>query len=91
VNDIARQAEEGLLPIFQAQHGFKAYTVLESEGEILSFSAWESAANAEAANSVAAEWVAENLADRIDLKEARLGEVLFSSVLGVSTKAGVTA
>ena len=39
---------------------------------------------------MAAEWVAENLADWIDLREARVGEILFSTTLGVSTKAGVT-
>jgi hypothetical protein len=89
-HDIARRAEEGMLPIFQSQPGFKAYSLVESEGEIISFSAWDSAANADEANSVAAEWVAENLADQIDLKEARVGEVLFSTTLGVSTKTGVT-
>jgi hypothetical protein len=78
------------LPIFQSQPGFKAYSVVESEAEIISFSAWDSAANADEANSVAAEWVAENLGDEIDLKEARVGEILFSTTLGVTTKAGVT-
>lgn len=90
VHDIARRAEEGLLPIFKSQPGFKAYSVVDSDGEIISFSAWDSAANADEANSVAADWVAENLADEIDLKEARTGEILFSTTLGVSTKAGVT-
>jgi hypothetical protein len=90
VHDIARRAEEGMLPIFQSQPGFKAYSLAVIDGEIISFSAWDSAANADEANSVAAEWVAENLADRIDLREARVGEILFSTTLGVSTKAGVT-
>jgi len=90
VHDIARRAEEGLLPIFQSRPGFKAYSVIESEGEIISFSAWDSAANADEANSVAAEWVTENFADELDLKEARTGEILFSTTLGVSTKVGVT-
>ena len=89
-HDIARRAEEGMLPIFQSQPGFRAYSLAVIDGEIISFSAWDSAANADEANSVAAEWVAENLADRIDLREARVGEILFSTTLGVSTKAGVT-
>ena len=80
-----------MLPIFRSQPGFKAYSLVESEGEIFSFSAWDSAANADAANSVAAEWIAENIADQIDLKEARVGEILFSTTLGVSTKVGVSA
>lgn len=89
--ELAQRAEEGILPIFQAQPGFKAYTVIASEGEIMSFSAWDSAEQAEAANAAAAGWVAENMADDLDLKESRIGEIMFSTTLGVTTKAGATA
>jgi len=89
--ELARRAEEGLLPIFQSQPGFKAYSIIESDGEIMSFSAWDSAEQAEAANAAAAEWVAENMTGEIDLKETRIGEVLLSTPLGVSTTAGVSA
>lgn len=89
--DLARRAEEGLLPIFQSSPGFRAYLIVESEGEVHSFSAWDSAEQAEAANAAAAGWVAENMADEIELTEKRIGEVLLSTALGVSTKAGVTA
>jgi heme-degrading monooxygenase HmoA len=80
-----------MLPIFQAQPGFKAYSLMVSDGEIISFSAWESAESAEAGNAAAADWVAKNLAGTITLQEARIGEVLFSTTLGVSTKAGAAA
>jgi hypothetical protein len=89
--ELARRAEDGLLPIFQAQPGFKAYSVILSDGEIMSFSAWDSVEQAEAANAVAAGWVAENMTDDIDLKEIRIGEIAFSTTLGVSTKASATA
>jgi len=89
--ELAQRAEDGLLPIFRAQPGFKAYSLIESDGEIFSFSAWDSAEQAEAANAAAAGWVAENMTDDIDLKEARIGEILFSTTLGVSTKAGARA
>jgi len=89
--ELARRAEDGLLPIFQAQPGFKAYSVIVSDGEIMSFSAWDSAEQAEAANAAAAGWVAENMTGEIDLKETRIGEIVFSTALGVSTKAGATA
>lgn len=89
--ELARRAEDGLLPIFQAQPGFKAYSVIQSDGEILSFSAWDSAEQAEAANAAAADWVAENMTDDIDLKETRIGEIVISTALGVTTKAGATA
>jgi len=91
VQELARRAEEGMLPIFQSQPGFKAYSLIESDGEILSFSAWDSAEAAEAANVAAAAWIAENMAGEIELKEKRIGEVLLSTALGVSTAAGVTA
>jgi hypothetical protein len=89
-HELAQRAEDGLLPIFEAQPGFKAYSVIVSDGEITSFSAWDSAEQAEAANAAAAGWVAENMND-IDLKEARIGEIAFSTILGVSTKTGATA
>ncbi len=88
---IARRAEEGLLPILQSQPGFKGYSVVEAGGEVISFSAWDSEANADAVNSVAAEWVAENVGGELELIDARVGEILFSTTLGVTTKAGVTA
>jgi len=88
---IARRAEEGLLPILQSQPGFKGYSVVDAGGEIISFSAWDAEANAEAVNSVAADWVAENVGDELELIDARVGEILFSTPLGVSTRAGATA
>jgi heme-degrading monooxygenase HmoA len=91
IQDLARRAEEGMLPIFKAQPGFKAYSLVDSDDEIISFSAWESADAAEAANAAASKWIAENMAGEIQLKEARLGEILLATALGVSTKAGAIA
>jgi heme-degrading monooxygenase HmoA len=89
--ELARKAEEGMLPIFQSQPGFKSYSLVESGGEVLSFSAWESAESADAAGALAAKWIAENIADQIEHKETKIGEILFATALGVSTKAGTTA
>ena len=91
VDDIAQKVEESMLPILQSQPGFKAYTVIESGDEVISLSAWESIEAAEAANASIASWVADNLADRVQLKEARFGEISISTALGVSAKAGATA
>jgi hypothetical protein len=88
--EIAQKAEAGLLPIFQSQPGFKAYFVIESDGEIFSFSAWGSAEQAEAADIVATDWVAENLSGDIELTESHFGEILFST-LGVGTTTGARA
>lgn len=86
--ELARRVEDGMLPILQARPGFKAYLVIESDDEIVSFSGWDSAEQAEAANATIAGWVAANMADDVQLTEARIGEVLISTALGVSTKAG---
>jgi heme-degrading monooxygenase HmoA len=87
--NLARRAEEGMLPIFKSQPGFKAYSLVDSDDELISFSAWDSADDAAAANAAAAKWIAENMAGEITLKEARVGEILLATALGVSTKAGV--
>jgi hypothetical protein len=89
--DISRKAEEGALPMLQSSPGFKAYTIIESGDEMISLSAWDSAEAAEAANAKIASWVADNLGDRVQLKDARIGEIQVSTALGVSTKAGVSA
>lgn len=86
--EIAQKAEEGIVPIFKSLPGFKAYTVIESDGEIFSFSAWETAEQADAANIAVADWVAENMAGDVQLIESRFGEILVSTTLGISTTAG---
>ncbi len=90
-HELARSAEEGMLPILQAQSGFKAYSLVATGDELLSFSAWESEENAEAASEAAASWIAENIADKITLKETRIGEILLGTAIGVSTRAGISA
>ena len=63
-------------------------TTVESDGEIFSFSAWESAEQADQANIAVADWIAENMAGEIQLTESHFGEILLSSTLGVSATAG---
>jgi hypothetical protein len=82
--ELARKAEESMLPMFESEPGFKGYSITSSQGEILSFSIWDTAEQAEAANAVSREWVADNLdPGQIELKETRVGEVLLSTALGV--------
>jgi hypothetical protein len=89
--ELARTAEEGILPIFQGMPGFKSYSIVANDKVLMSFSAWETAEEAEEANKAVASWVAENMADKVQLIEAQIGEILVATALGVSTKAGITA
>jgi hypothetical protein len=90
-HDLARQAEDGLLPIFEARAGFRAYTLVDTGDKIVSISSWESAESAEEANIAAAEWVEANIGDLVELQRTQVGEILVSTTLGVSTRVGVTA
>jgi hypothetical protein len=83
-HELAKRAESGLLPIFEEQPGFQAYSVASSGDEIWSFSVWDSAEAAEAANAVATGWVAENMSGDIEVKETKIGELLISTTLGVT-------
>ncbi len=83
-HELTARAEEGMLPLFEGQPGFKAYSIAVSGDEIFSFSVWDSAEEAEAANEAAAGWVAENMADDLTIVETNFGELLLSTTLGVS-------
>jgi heme-degrading monooxygenase HmoA len=80
---LMRRAEAGLQPILEAQQGFKSYTVAIGGAEVISISAWDSRADAEAGSAAVAAWVEENLTE-ISLIGIRYGEVKFSTHLGVT-------
>jgi heme-degrading monooxygenase HmoA len=76
--DVADQAREGMLSVFRDQPGFRAYGLAEAEnGKVISVSLWDSGDQAQKANELAASWVRENLADRIRLESAQVGDFLF--------------
>jgi hypothetical protein len=78
--EVAERAEAGLLPIFRRQPGFVAYEgVRVGEDTIISLSSWQGAEQAEAATRQAADWVRQNIADRIRLADNYVGDVLFTS------------
>jgi hypothetical protein len=89
--NLARQAEDGLLPIFETRPGFRAYTLIDTGDKLISVSGWDSAEGAEEANIAAAEWVEANIGDRVELQRTQVGEILVSTTLGVSTRAGMRA
>jgi len=89
--ELARKAEEGMLPIFEAQPGFRAYILSLSGDTLTSMSAWDTIEQAEAATPAAATWIAENIAEDIELIDVSVGEVLLSTALGVMPSAAARA
>ena len=78
VEEAAELGRRGMLPIFRAQPGFVRYgLVLLDDRSVASVSVWETRDEAEAANASAASWVAENLADRVELQNTHVGDFLF--------------
>jgi heme-degrading monooxygenase HmoA len=76
--EVGDRAQEGMLTVFRAQPGFKAYGLAETqEGKVISVSLWDSGEQAQQANELAASWVSENLADRIRLESNQVGDFMF--------------
>jgi hypothetical protein len=76
--ELADEAKGGMLRTFQAQPGFLRYGLADTgEGTCMSISLWETHDQAEAATPVAATWVREHLADRVELRSTGVGDLAF--------------
>jgi hypothetical protein len=77
-HELADTARSGMLPKFQAQPGFVRYGLADlGDKTAMSISVWETRAQADAAAPVAAAWVGENLADRVELRTNSVGDLAF--------------
>ena len=75
-DDVLETVRAGFVPIFEKQPGFVRYEIGKLDnGGIVSFSIWETAAEAQRALDLAAEWVRDNTADRVRLREEHTGDV----------------
>lgn len=83
--ELGKKAEEGLLPILEAQPGFQGYSVAVGDGKVFSSSAWDSRAEAESGSAAVASWVAENMTDISLIGDVQYAEIAFSTLLGVTT------
>jgi hypothetical protein len=83
--EIGRRAEAGILPILEAQPGFKSYAVAIGEGKVFSSSAWDSRDEAESGSAKVATWVADNMTEITLDGDVHYAEVAFSTALAVST------
>ena len=76
--EVAESAKTGMLKKFQEQPGFVRYGVADlGDQTCLSISLWDTREQAQAAAPVAATWVQEHVADRIELKTSSVGDLAF--------------
>jgi len=104
-HDLARKAEDGMLPILKGQPGFRAYSLFAdgsgvqrgSPGmgapqirQVIAISVWESQAEAKAGIAAAWDWVRENMSDELEWTDTQFVDVLLSTSLGVSPSVDAT-
>jgi uncharacterized protein YcbX len=76
--ELAEEAKGGMLKTFREQPGFIRYGLADTgDGTATSISVWETHDQAEAAGPVAATWVREHLADRVELRSNQAGDLAF--------------
>jgi hypothetical protein len=76
--ELADSARTGMLPKFQKEPGFVRYGLADlGDKTCMSISVWETREQAEAAAPVAATWVGENIADRVELRTNSVGDLAF--------------
>ena len=77
-SEIADAAKRGMLTTFMEQPGFIRYGVADTgDSTCLSISTWQTRTQAEAAAPLAATWVREHLADRVELRSNIVGDLAF--------------
>lgn len=77
-DDVAARAKMGMLRKFEQQPGFIRYGLADLGNQsCLSISLWSTRKDADASSPIAAEWVRENLAGRIELKSTYIGDLAF--------------
>jgi hypothetical protein len=76
--ELADEAKHGMLETYKRQPGFIRYGLADTgAGTCLSFSLWETHAQADAATTVSATWVREHMADRVELRSSEVGDLAF--------------
>src|SRR5580765_747409 len=76
--ELAEEAKGDMLETFKRQPGFIRYGLADTgEGTCVSISLWETHAQADAATPVAATWIREHLADRVELRSSQVGDLAF--------------
>ena len=98
-HDLAKQAEEGLLPIFMKQPGFRDYSLFADRSEVqrgprgmgaphmrqlIAITMWDSLDEAKAGVAAAWKWVDENMSSELEWTDTEFVDVLLSTSFGLS-------
>ena len=76
--EIADVAQDGMLRTFRDQPGFIRYGLADlGDKTCLSLSLWETRHDADSSVPVAANWVRENMSDRVELRSSQIGDLAF--------------
>jgi heme-degrading monooxygenase HmoA len=76
--ELADIAHKGMLRTFQEQPGFIRYGLADlGDKKCVSVSLWETHKEADAAVPVAADWVREHIANRVELRSTQIGDLAF--------------
>jgi heme-degrading monooxygenase HmoA len=76
--EVADIAQKGMLRTFQEQPGFIRYGLADlGDKKCVSVSLWETHKQADAAVPVAADWVREHIANRVELRSTQIGDLAF--------------
>ena len=96
--DLAKKAEEGLLPIFMKQPGFRDYSLFADmtdvqrepptgaprERQFIAITLWDSLDEATAGVAAAREWVDKNMSDELEWTDTEFVDVVLSTSFGIS-------
>jgi hypothetical protein len=82
VRELTGIAEKGILPLFAKEPGFVNYGLVDvGNHKVVSISIWETREEAQKSAAMAADWVRENIGDRVRLLTTQIGELsLFRGV-----------
>jgi hypothetical protein len=76
--ELADLAQDGMLRTFRDQPGFIRYGLADvGDGKALSISLWQTRQEADSSTRVAADWVRENIGDRVELRTNQVGDLAF--------------
>jgi hypothetical protein len=81
-NELTDIVEKGILPTFAREPGFVNYGLVDTGNhKVVAISIWETREMAQKSASLAANWVKENIADRVRLVTTSIGDLaLFHGV-----------